>query len=126
MPNADNLFFFDQNPAALSLFEAFESRLLQSVGPFTVRVQKTQITYSNRHVFACISFLKVRKASQRPPVYIVVTFGLAHKLDSSRIEAAVEAYPGRWTHHLMITRPEDIDEELMSWIKEAYHFAAQK
>ena len=116
MPNADTLFFFDQNPAALSLFEAFESRLLQSVGPFTVRVQKTQITYSNRHVFACISFLKVRKASQRPPVY----------LDSSRIEAAVEAYPGRWTHHLMITRPEDIDEELMSWIKEAYHFAAQK
>lgn len=126
MKNLDALLFFDGNPAALPLFEAFENRLEQVVGAFSVRVQKTQITYSNRHVFACISFLKVRKAKQRPPVYIVVTFGLHRKIDSPRIDAAVEAYPGRWTHHVLIDRQEAIDEELMSWIQEAYAFSASK
>lgn len=121
--NPDALFFFDGNSAALPLFE---SLLEQAVGEFSVRIQKTQITYSNRHVFACISFLKVRKAKQRPPVYIVVTFGLHRKIDSPRIDAAVEAYPGRWTHHVLIERPEEIDEKLMSWIQEAYAFAAAK
>lgn len=124
--NPDALFFFDGNSAALPLLETFESLLEQAVGEFSVRIQKTQITYSNRHVFACISFLKVRKAKQRPPVYIVVTFGLHRKIDSPRIDAAVEVYPGRWTHHVLIDRPEEIDEELMSWIQEAYAFAAAK
>lgn len=27
------------------------------------------------HLFSCVSFAKVRKAKDRPPVYIVVTFG---------------------------------------------------
>lgn len=126
MKNPDVLLFFNETAAALPLFEAFEKRLEETVGEFSVRVQKTQITYSNRHVFACVSFLKVRKAKQRPPVYIVVTFGLNRKVDSPRVEAAVEAYPGRWTHHVLIDRQEDIDDELLSWIREAYAFSASK
>nr|WP_317401591.1 DUF5655 domain-containing protein [uncultured Gemmiger sp.] len=42
------------------------------------------------------------------------------------LEAVVEAYPGRWTHHVLIDRQEAIDEELMSWIQEAYAFSASK
>lgn len=126
MQNPDILFFFDRMPAALPLYESFESHLRKAVGEYTTRVQKTQITFSNRHVFACVSFLKVRKAAQRPPVYIVITFGLARKLDLPRIAAAVEAYPGRWTHHVLISRREEIDEELMAWVKEAYAFSAYK
>lgn len=126
MLNPDILFFFDQNPAALPLFEAFESRLVQTVGEYTMRVQKTQITFSNRHVFACVSFLKVRKAAQRPPVYLVITFGLPCRISSPRVDAAVEAYPGRWTHHVLITAQEEIDSELMTWIHEAYAFSLSK
>lgn len=126
MQNQDLLFFFDKMPAALPLYESFESCLRKAVGEYTTRIQKTQITFSNRHVFACVSFLKVRKAAQRPPVYIVITFGLARKLDFPRIDAAVEAYPGRWTHHVLISRKEEIDEELMEWVREAYAFSASK
>lgn len=126
MQNPDLLFFFERMPAALPLYEAFESRLAKTVGEYTTRVQKTQITFSNRHVFACVSFLKVRKAAQRPPVYIVITFGLARKVDSPRIDAAVEAYPGRWTHHVLVAGTEELDEELMSWVREAYQFSASK
>lgn len=126
MNNADILFFFDKNPAALPLFEAFERFLHYTVGEYCLRVQKTQITFSNRHVFACISFLKVRKSAQRPPVYIVITFGLPYKVNSPRIDAAVEAYPGRWTHHVLIAHPEEIDDELATWLKEAYLFSNTK
>lgn len=126
MPDPDILFFFDKNPAALPLWEAFEGRLARTVGQYTIRVQKTQITYSNRYVFACVSFLKVRKAAQRPPVYIVITFGLPRRVESPRIDAAVEAYPGRWTHHILISGPEEIDDELMTWVEEAYSFSAAK
>ena len=39
---------------------------------------------------------------------------------------AVEAYPNRWTHHLLLTEPEQVDRELMDWIGEAYRFAMVK
>ena len=71
--------FFDQMPEALPLYQKFEREVLSRVEDVRIKVQKTQITYSNRHVFACVSFAKVRKAKERPPVYIVVTFGLAYK-----------------------------------------------
>lgn len=57
----DLLAFFSQQPQALPLCEAFLQKL-QAQHPEThTRVQKTQITFSNRHVFACLSFARVRK-----------------------------------------------------------------
>ena len=61
-----------------------------------------------------------------PPNYIVITFGLNYKLESPRIEAASEPYPNRWTHHVLISDPGEIDEELMGWIKEAAAFSDKK
>lgn len=52
----DLLAFFSQQPQALPLCEAFLQKL-QAQHPEThTRVQKTQITFSNRHIFACLSF----------------------------------------------------------------------
>lgn len=95
----DVLYFFDSKPEALPLYEAFEQKVLFAVEGVNVKVQKTQIAFSNRHNFAFVSFLPVRKAKERPAVYIVVTFGLGYRARSPRIDAAVEPYPGRWTHH---------------------------
>ena len=94
----DILLFFDPMPGALPIYERLFERAQAELGPFSVRVQKTQITWSNRHVFACASFMKVRKAKDRPKTYLVVTFGLEHKAVSPRIDVATEPYPNRWTH----------------------------
>ena len=118
--------FFDQMPEALPLYQKFEREVLSRVKDVHIKVQKTQITYSNRHVFACVSFAKVRKAKERPPVYIVVTFGLAYKKESPRIDIATEHYPNRWTHHVLVSREEEIDGELLGWVKEAAAFSAAK
>ena len=91
-----------------------------------VKVQKTQIAFSNRHNFAFVSFLPVRKAKERPEVYIVVTFGLGYRARSPRIDAAVEPYPGRWTHHVLLSGTGEVDDELIGWVKEAAAFSAGK
>ncbi len=122
----DVFYFFDGKPDALPLYEAFEERVLSQIGSVKVRVQKTQIAFSNRYNFAFVSFLPVRKAKERPKVYIVVTFGLGYRVESPRIDGAVEPYPGRFTHHVLISRAEEIDGELMGWVKEAAAFSAGK
>lgn len=122
----DTLFFFDKHPDALPLYELFEQKLLSEIGSADIKVQKTQISFSNKHNFAFVSFLPVRKAKERPQTYIVITFGLGHRVESPRIDAATEPYPNRWTHHVLISEPEEIDEELMGWVEEAAAFSAAK
>lgn len=122
----DTLFFFDKHPDALPLYELFEQKLLSELGSADIKVQKTQISFFNKHNFAFVSFLPVRKAKERPQTYIVITFGLGHRVESPRIDAATEPYPNRWTHHVLISEPEEIDEELMGWVEEAAAFSAAK
>lgn len=122
----DVLFFFEKDPAALELYEVFEAKVLAAVGDVAIRVQKTQITFTNPRVFAAVSLLPVRKKPQRPEHYITVTLGLPRQLESSRVDAVSEPYPTRWTHHLMIVSVEEIDGELMDWVKEAAAFSATK
>lgn len=122
----DVLFFFGKDPAALPLYEAFQRTVLALVPDVGIRVQKTQITFTNPRVFAAVSFLPARKKAQRPEHYITVTLGLGRRLDSPRVDAASEPYPNRWTHHFLIASPEEIDGELAEWIREAAAFAAAK
>lgn len=122
----DILFFFDKRPGALPLYEALEGRILAEMDDVSVKVQKTQITFANRHGFAFVSFLPARRAKDRPDVYITVTLGLDRRLDSPRVDKVSEPYPGRWTHHLLIVSPEEIDGELMDWVREAAAFAERK
>ena len=47
-------------------------------------------------------------------------------MESSRIDAAVEPYPGRWTYHVLISEVDEIDDELMGWVREAAAFSEAK
>jgi hypothetical protein len=122
----DTLMFFDQHMDILPLYQAFEELLSDSFSVVNKRVQKTQITFSNRHVFACVSFARVKRKAELPMRYMVITLGLPAPLDSERVAVKTEPYPGRWTHHFVVSTPEELDEELLSWIKTAYTFADAK
>ena len=126
MISCDELFFFDEKPAAVPLYEAFAKRLLAEIDNVTVKVQKTQISFSNKYNFAFVSLLPVRRVKARPETWITVTFGLSYKKESPRIDAASEPYPNRWTHHMLISSADEIDDELMEWIKETAAFSAGK
>ncbi len=126
MINNDVILFFDKYPGALPLYEAFAKQVKAELGDVNIKVQKTQITFYNKHNFAFVSFLPVRPAKLRPKNYIVVTFGLSYHVDSPRIDAASEPYPNRWTHHVLISSEKEIDDELMDWIKKSADLSAKK
>ena len=118
--------FFDRHPDALPLYEKFEKCVKDFVPEVRIKVQKTQISFYNRHMFACVSFARVRMKRDCPDCYIVVTVGIKHRAESPRIDIATEPYPNRWTHHVLISEPDEIDDELMGWIREAADFSDRK
>lgn len=122
----DTLLFFDQHKAAYPLYEQLQERLLARFPESRVKVQKSQISYYNRHLYACVSFLKVKKKAAMPENYFVLTLGMPAPLASSRVAVQTEPYPGRWTAHLVISSASDLDEELFGWIEQAYSFALAK
>lgn len=124
--SSDELGFFDGHRAALPLYEAFAGGLFARFPDTSAQVGKSQITFSNRHVYACVSFARVRKKAELPESYVVVTLGLPAPLDSPRVAVKTEPYPGRWTHHLVVSAPEELDEEFWAWVTQAYAFARDK
>lgn len=117
--------FFRKMPETHTLYNVFAKCVRKKFSDVQIQIQKSQISFSNKHQFAFV-WLPVRKIINRPDVYIIVSFGLSHRLVSPRIVEATEPYPNRWTHHLIIQSPNEIDAELMDWIKEVHDFAAIK
>ena len=120
--NIDAMQFFDRRPRELELYQDFEDKVFAACPETHIRVQKTQITFENRHGFAFVSL--PRRKVKEPT--IVVSFGLSYRGDSPRIWVATEPYPNRWTHHMLISDESQLDEEVLGWIKEAAAFAAAK
>lgn len=114
--------FFSRKPETLPLYEAVEAALRAIAPEIEIRVQKTQVTFRQKRVVACV-WLPLRRVKARPETYILVTFGLPYRVDSPRILGAVEPAPNRWTHHVPVASAEEVDEELKAWLREAYGFA---
>ncbi|MDD7040866.1 MAG: DUF5655 domain-containing protein [Oscillospiraceae bacterium] len=124
--NEDILFFFGEHLNALPMYERLEELVFGQIPDVRIKVAKTQITFANKRGFAFVSFNPCRKAKERPETWMTVTFGLDYRKESPRIDVVTEPYPGRWTHHVMVGNAEEIDEELIGWIREAADFAASK
>ena len=122
---SDVLFFFDGKPTELALYQALERAMAARFPEASVKVQKSQISFYHRHLFAAAS-LPLRRRKEWPKECLLVTFGLSRRLPSPRIAVAVEPYPNRWTHHVVVAREEEIDGELLDWLAETYDFAAAK
>lgn len=122
---AEELVYFDKMPQMLPLYEALKEKLDNTYPEMGIKVTKTQISFRNRHVFAMAS-LPWRKIKGWPKEYLLVSFGLSYQKESPRIVQSVEAYPNRWTHHVIVENINQIDNELMAWIQEAYQFSMIK
>ena len=58
--------------------------------------------------------------------YFVLTLGLPVPLESARVAAKTEAYPGRRTTHIVISGFSDLDYELFELVRQAYNFSLIK
>lgn len=121
----DEEMFFQTMPQMLPLYAVLKEKLQKAYPEMKIKVAKTQISFRSRYVFAVVS-LPWRRQKGWPERYMLVSFGLAARRQSPRIRRAVEAYPGRWTHHVVVQTAEEIDRELLDWIHEAYLFSMAK
>ncbi len=123
--NQDILTLFDKMPDALPFYEQLEKQILDTFADVTFKVGKTQVSFYNKYGFAWV-WPPYRKVKGWPEVYMGVTFGLGHKLEHPRIIEAVQPYPNRWTHHVLVQHEEEIDAQLLSWISDSYYFSLNK
>lgn len=121
----DVLRYFDGKPQELGLYEVLFAALEKAFPDASVKVQKTQISFYGKRLFAMAS-LPQRRKKDWPKMCLLVTFGLGYRKESPRIAVATEPYPGRWTHHVLVWREDQIDDELMDWLKEAWEFGESK
>ena len=124
--NTDILSFFNDHMDALPLYERLEGLILEQIPDVKIKVSKTQISFSNKRGFAFVSFNPCRRAKERPGIWMTISFGLSYRKDSPRVDVATEPYPNRWTHHMMVGSVEEINDELMGWIREAAEVSASK
>ncbi len=122
----DEMLFFDPRPAALPLYTKLRDSITAAIPGVRVEVKKTQISFFTKLLFAAASFTPVIRVRERPTPFLTVSFILPYRIPSGRVDAAVEPYPGRWTHHVTIGSPDEVDAELMAWIQEAAAFAAAR
>ena len=62
MQQAEMDFFFAGKPMEAALYRLLLERMFSELPSFEIKVQKTQITFINPRVFACVS-LKWKKAA---------------------------------------------------------------
>ena len=115
----DVLFFFERAPLALGLFELLEERAMERWPSSTLRVQHTQITFLDPRGYFYVS--QPRRSGS-----VLVSFGLSLPLSGPRMLAVSNPAPGRYTHHVRISSPADLDAELMGWIVAAHEDMAER
>ncbi len=84
---------------------------LQKFGKLKIEPKKTSIHLGNRFGFAGVYTRKN---------YINLEVHLNYKLTSNRVSKVEQATTNRYHHTFKIANEQDIDEELLNWLKQAY------
>lgn len=88
---SDVQFFFDGNPLELALYQTLAERMAETLpDDVSVKVQKSQISFYARRLFAAAS-LPVRRKKDWPRECLVVTVGLDRPLNSPPVRGVCGA-----------------------------------
>jgi hypothetical protein len=99
----------------VELYERLDD-LIRRSGDVVAAPTKTRILYKVRTVFASVAVSKN---------WLDVVLVLGRCLKHRRIKKAQEEYPGV-VHFLRIDKAEDLDDDLTSWLQEAYDHRKKK
>jgi hypothetical protein len=108
--------FFAGHPAAFAVYDRVR-RILDEAGPIEVRTSKSQVGLRRGRGFA---FLWLPERYLRGDVAeVVLSIAMDRPIASDRFKEVVEPAPGRWMHHLEIRDPDEIDDEVATWLRVA-------
>jgi hypothetical protein len=96
---------------ARELFDGFE-RLVAACGPYEVAPAKTRVAFMARVRFAGVYAISDRG--------MTIAFALPEPTRHRRIRKVEHVAPGWYGHWMRITLPEQLDDELLGWLRESY------
>ena len=111
---------FAGHPVALAAY-ARVRQVLAELGPVEVRVSRSQVAFRRRRGFAYL-WLPGRYLT-RPGADVVLSVALGRPDPSPRWKQVVHPSPAHWMHHLEVTDPAELDDEVVAWLREAYRRA---
>ena len=106
--------FVNKDPSVRALYDQLVS-LLRTFGPVEEDPKKTSIHINRK---SAIAGVETRKHN------FLLTIKSDHEVKSSRVEKIEKISSKRFYHKVRISSPEDFDEELKTWLKEAYALSA--
>lgn len=111
--------FFAGSPAGLAICLAVQT-VVGSLGPATIKTSKSQVAFWRQHGFAYVwrpgQYLK----SGVPAVLSIV---LHRQATSPRFKEVAHPAKSVWVHHIELNQPNQVDDEVEQWLKEAYRDA---
>jgi hypothetical protein len=105
--------FRGKSPSLRKVFDQLLNKVSQ-FGPVRSDTVRSAINITNRFHFAMVYVLRDS---------LKVDFSSNRKLDSKRILRSQKMSENSYINYLKLTSPEDTDEELLGWLKEAYLMA---
>lgn len=108
--------YFAADPVGLETFDAV-SAALSGLGPWEVRVSRSQVAFRAGRGFA---WLWRPDRYLRSSVPVVLSLALPERLGSTRFKEVVHPSPRVWMHHLEVTGPEQVDDEVRGWLAAAH------
>jgi hypothetical protein len=113
--------FFGDDAVARGLYERVRA-VVERLGDAEVRAGRSQIAFRRRRPFAAVWIPgRYLRGAVAP---LVLTVYLPARDASPRWKEVVEPAAGRFTHHLELRRPDDVDEEVAAWLRQAWEAAA--
>ena len=102
---------------ARTLYERF-AELVRRCGPIEVAPTKTQVGFMVRVRFAGITHISDRGMTAQ--------FALPRRLDNPRIRRVDHPAHQWYIHTFRVTSPEELDDEVLGWLKESYKMGEQQ
>jgi len=110
-------FLQGKSAAACALYQRF-AEMVERCGPVLIAPAKTRIGFQVRMIFAAVNHL----SEGRLDAHVV----LKRRIESPRFRRIETLTPTCHVHHFRVTSVEELDEEVMLWLREAYKVGEQR
>lgn len=115
-------FFAGRAPSKLIFDQVLSAA--NSLGSVEVRVTKSQIALARNKPFAWAWVPEMHLGRKAAP--LVLTFSFTEPRSRPHWKEIYQAAPGRFTHHMELWSPEDVDEEVRVLLQEAWDTVASE
>lgn len=105
-------------PRETAIYEAVLMHLQSVFSDVQVKLDRTQAAFIRQTQFAWIWLPRTKKDAGK----LMVSFALPQRHVVDRMAWVAAERPGKYVHHIAVSSPEELDEELRQWLEAAYMF----